>query len=86
MAKKTYLVESNFANEWDKTPWIACMREDLYTESIRECPECGHFTRATPLETEAVFPTVEAAETFITAMIDLIHTGADRQRFRIVDQ
>ena len=83
----TYRVESNQTSP--DSSWVPCVREDWYMDNYHHgtCPTCGHFTEdRTALETEAVFSTPEDAETFITAMCDLIHMGGKREWFRIVKE
>jgi hypothetical protein len=69
----TYRVESNHGTD---QAWVPCVREDWYMDNEDR----------TALETEAVFSTPEDAETFITAISDLTHMGAQRDWFRIVKE
>ena len=80
----SYRVESNHGTD---QAWVPCVREDWYMDNYHPCPTCGHFTEdRTALETEAVFSTPEDADTFITAMGDLMHMGGKREWFRIVKE
>ena len=67
----SYRVESNHGTD---QAWVPCVREDLYAET----------EESAMLETDATFSTPEDAETFITAMCELIHMGGKREWFRII--
>ena len=73
---KMYTVQSNVIIASDSEPgdWLDCVREDLYTGDNEEVYQQG-----------AIFATREQAETFISDMCDLMHTGGKREWFRLVE-